>query len=728
MKAREKSSDGDHEAGNTPARRLRRYRRTRTLASILAVTLAGVACGTASAASRALLVGVSAYPNVAKSEWLHGPKNDVVLIRQALESRGFAPQSIRTLADQVPGAELPTRAAILAALDKLASESRAGDFVFVYFAGHGSQSPVAPGDPRAAEEPDGLHEIFLPYDAGKWADGKAAVENAILDHELVQRMQAMRSKGVFVWAAFDACHSATLMRSGDPDVRYRDVSPETLGVPQARIDAAVHAAAQRAQQDKLAPKPAPKPIDNAATGGGYVAFYAAQTTETTPEERLPAGELSRKPYGLFGWVLADAIGSMQGVSYRQLAHYVLHRYAAMNRSMPTPQFTGTHLDAPVFGTKAGRMVRQWRVDTRNGIEVHAGQVNQLRTGHILALIPTPTARTEDAIGYLRIAAADIASSRLEPIAHAGKPAPVAADIPVGAYARAFRPEVSFALRVARPPRHSASLDAPVFEQIARIEREGVGTIDVRFVDPSDAHDVALQIDDGQLWLLPRGGLARRTARAPDTSGHAIRIAQPEFGHKLSDSFLRIGKALNLLRLANEASRTHAGTGLEVVGMTVTRDGRTAAIEPTSRPSLRNQDRIEVKLRNNGRVAVDLTALYLDSAYGINAVFPVDGRDNRLQPGSEVTVPVNINDSTVGLERLLLIGVEARAMNETTNLTWLAQPTLERFRDAGVVDPDSTAIFSAAGFRADDGQRTMRGGSGAPVPPRVGMTSLVFEVR
>ncbi|MEZ5728010.1 MAG: caspase family protein [Burkholderiaceae bacterium] len=704
----------------------RPIQRLRVFVSMGAMALA-LASGPALAASRALLIGVSGYPSLSESQRLNGPKNDVVLIRRALESRGIAPQAIRTLADQVPGATLPTRAAILEALDRLARESSAGDFVFVYFAGHGSQSPVTPGDPHAPDEPDGLHEIFLPYDVGKWTEGRGAVENSILDHELVDRLQTMRRKGVFVWAVFDACHSATLMRSGDPDVRYRDVSPELLGVPQSRIDASVRAAQQRSKlaSGKDQPATGARPIENSVSGGGDVAFYAAQTTERTPEERLPADALDRKPYGLFGWVLADAIGSVQGVSYRQLAHYVLHRYAAMNRLMPTPQFTGTHLDAPIFGTKTGNIVRQWRVDSRKGIEIRAGQVNQLATGHILALMASPTARTEEAIGYLRVTKADIASSLLEPIAHAGKPAIAAADIPRGAFARVFRPEVSFTLRVARPSDASLPQHAAVLEQISRIEREGVGTVAVRFVDAGAAHDIALRIDDGKLWLLPRGGLKREALRAGDAPGNAIRIMQAEFGQKLSDSLLRIGKALNLLRLADKASRTNAGSGLKVVAVSVIRNGHSVDIDSTSRPTLHSGDHVEVKVRNSGRVPVDLTALYLNSSYGIEPIFPADGADNRLHSGNETTVTVDIFDDTVGLERLMLIAVETRAMNQASDLTWLAQPTLDKLR---TVDTETTEVFADAGFGLKaDGPRT-RSGSASRVPAKIGMTSLVFEVR
>jgi len=44
---------------------------------------------------------------------------------------------VQVLADDVSDARLPTRSAI--PLDGLAARAKAGDFIFLYFAGHGSQ-------------------------------------------------------------------------------------------------------------------------------------------------------------------------------------------------------------------------------------------------------------------------------------------------------------------------------------------------------------------------------------------------------------------------------------------------------------------------------------------------------------------------------------------------------------------------------------------------------------
>lgn len=162
---------------------------------ILAGLLAGFALN-ASAANHALLVAATSYPN--KQQALVGPRNDARLMRTVLLQRGFAADKIQMLADGVPEAGMPTRAAILAALDDLAKRVDAGDFVYLHFAGHGSQQPVR--NLAGNFEPDGRDEIFLPIDIGLWDGQTGAVKNAITDDELGERITAIRNRRAFVWA------------------------------------------------------------------------------------------------------------------------------------------------------------------------------------------------------------------------------------------------------------------------------------------------------------------------------------------------------------------------------------------------------------------------------------------------------------------------------------------------------------------------------------------------
>ena len=104
----------------------------------------------AHAETHALLIGVSNYPSLSQSKRLRGPANDVQIMRASLLQSGVANSEITTLADGVfiPSAKpnqvgkhetIPTKQNIIANLRALAQRVKPGDWVIVYFSGHGSQ-------------------------------------------------------------------------------------------------------------------------------------------------------------------------------------------------------------------------------------------------------------------------------------------------------------------------------------------------------------------------------------------------------------------------------------------------------------------------------------------------------------------------------------------------------------------------------------------------------------
>jgi hypothetical protein len=192
----------------------------------------------------ALLVGCSDYPFLLERHGeeayranivLHGPENDVHLMRETLVNRlGVPEKHVTTLAGWPDDeAKRPTRANILAHLDRLAREARNGDRVILLMAGHGSQQHDDSGD-----ELDGLDEIFLPADVTDWDRKAGKVTNSISDDELGKRLKAIRNTGATVWVILDCCHSGTGTRGvGNPEVRKRRLDPAFLGVPEGAVPA-----------------------------------------------------------------------------------------------------------------------------------------------------------------------------------------------------------------------------------------------------------------------------------------------------------------------------------------------------------------------------------------------------------------------------------------------------------------------------------------------------------
>ncbi|MGB0440987.1 MAG: caspase family protein, partial [Paracoccaceae bacterium] len=152
------------------------------------VVLAGLGVQQAEAKIRALVIGVSDYAYIDAD--LRGPANDVGLVADMLAARGALGVDVQVLAEadvRLPDgfgvAAQPTRQHILDGFDALAAQAQAGDTVFVFFSGHGSQAPDLNGD-----EAGGFDEILLARDTKGWSGEKGLVEGAIVDDELALKM------------------------------------------------------------------------------------------------------------------------------------------------------------------------------------------------------------------------------------------------------------------------------------------------------------------------------------------------------------------------------------------------------------------------------------------------------------------------------------------------------------------------------------------------------------
>ncbi len=647
----------------------------------------------------ALLVGVSEYPTLSDRHQLIGPRNDVVLMRRLLESRGFPPERITVLADGVDEAhDLPTRVAIMRAFDALIEQAEEGDFVYMHFSGHGAQQPVT--EETAASEPDGLDEIFLPRDVGVWDSTIEQIENAIIDDEIGAVLDALMAKGAFVWAVFDNCHAATMTRVFPEDGwRDRTVSMDDLGIPE---EAQQHAEALRFRGADIPEPVAPLDIRSDATaGGGYVAFFGAQSNEAAPELRLPRGRPGRQLHGLLTYTLASALETLPaGVSYRQLSEQISRQYVADNFFRTVPVFEGTLLDAPVFEQTAGERVRQWpltRIDDDYRIE--AGLLHRIDEGALFAVVPSAIADDDSVIGYLRAREVSVVGAQLEPYSPIkGRDAVIPDEIPRNAFARLLVSQPRLSLQLAPPlpedaleipysdtERAALALISEVLAQDAVADDEYRLALEV--VGPTEGADVVLRLQDDRLWLLSPG--AELVADGPNRS-LSIHADNHDALNDLIDSHLRpIAKVHNLIRLSAQLGTA----GSEEVALEVRLLWRTDADEyqPIIERSgliLVPGDMIRLKFENRGRTSLDATVLFIDSRYGIHPVYPIGGQLNRLMPGDRHSIKGTITADTTGIERMLVIAVRTLDGMAPVDFTYLAQSSLpETVR--GELVPDLT---------------------------------------
>lgn len=666
--------------------------------------------------NHALLVAVSDYPLLPPSAALAGPKNDAALVMEFLTSNApvsFAQENLRVLADGVDGAGVPTKQNIRAALDDIAARAGNGDFVYLQFSGHGAQQPAM--DPSL--EPDGLDEIFLPADTGMWEDQTSGVPNALIDKEVRDHLQAIRDKGAFVWAVFDCCHSGTMTRApvlGGGDETDRKIDFTALGIPETAMAAAA-AQAQggargmgdgAARQNALGLEATAAASAQPAAPGGMVAFFAAQTTETTPEMLLPPGAEGAVKLGLFTYTLINKIAENPAITYRQLGQAILQAYSADNRTRPTPLFEGD-LDRPVFGISAADRIAQWPIRNQGGgLEIPAGLLHRLSRGARLAVLPTPGSTLDDAVGYVEVQTAKNLSSRIVPVAHEGLPALEAADIAPGAYARLTELQVGLELVVARPAAsdllaEETGLLNAALDEIVKEERTPVN---LRLVEAGEAADLKLAVmsemdvaaviseQTGEAeasrasldaapraWLLqPSAELSLNQGRRPP-SVPLQGVSGQDIAGALSANLVSIFRATSLARLtaASDYRPEEFSVGFKVLRAET---GDTDLLQPGAVPIVHPQDQVHVEARNASSKPVDINVLYIGSDYSITHIYA-----ERLHGGSEIDLPLlAFTEDSFGVERMVVVLSEAAPLSAVEDLAFLEQVGVRQAtRAAGV---------------------------------------------
>jgi hypothetical protein len=668
---------------------------TSVVASILVLWSSG---SLAKANFQTLLVGVSEYPNLEKRQQLSGPVNDVTSYYQMLIERGVPADHIRVVADKTPiaGAQAPTKNAILNGLNEIEQSVRANpgaeNFVFLLMAGHGSQMPAALGDKT---ELDGLDEIFLPRDIGKWDGEISALPNAISDNEIGAAITRLRASGAFVWAVFDNCHSGTISRgSSIAGEKSRSVTPGELGIPPDVLAAA----SRRGMQTRGTPVTQSMVDVPVASNekGGFVAFYASQSYEPTPEGLLPQYSGDATQRGLFSYTMQQVLNVSPKASYRQVAEQIMQRYRALGRSSPTPLVEGSGLDATVFGSQVAAAPRQWPIEYKGSdLLLRAGQLQEITGGSILAVIPEATSNDTATLGYVEVVQAGTTQSSVRAIAYGNKQAFDKSKLASGgAYARPVELKVDFSLRVAEPA-VSGECDAPTPALVSIIQQLKDRTDiaqRVHWVGSTEPAQVRLCARKNQVLFLDAVADAGNkqvvsigfTSKDAERKQDALSVGAITLGSALE----RIGRAINLVRVATHGAASNPLLAFELgyehtctanqIGCSAGRQ----AISPLTMTALRDGDKVYVTARNASLSPVDFSALYVDANYGISVFYPRQQESTRIEPDGLATFDFDINADPVGREKLMFIAVPAEPQTPEVRFDSLTQEGLASAQSRG----------------------------------------------
>jgi S1-C subfamily serine protease len=655
----------------------------------------------------ALLVGCTQYPNLKdKKKWeLAGPTNDVDLMKSILNGQfGFRPEQIVTLSGWPEQPELrPTRANIEREFKRLADIAGKGDQVVILLSGHGSQQPA--DDDANDPEPDGFDEIFLPADVKGWNGEKGSIENAIVDDEIRAWLTAIRDKGAFVSIIVDACHSGTMTRGG-PQERERLVPAKDL-IPQEILKAAEERAAQR-ERSRGEPSAEAGILGPSSATGDMVALYAAQSTEFAPELPLPLYSEKARPQGLFTYTLTQVLQQSQTpLTYRELVERVNASYRTW-RSQPTPMIEGEGMDREVLGLKEWPDRPKILLSNILGrrIEVNWGNLQGLHEQSILAVYPPAGEKDADkVIGHVQVKEVEPLRSIVEPVTFNEVPPPPVKKLVSGCRCKIVfvdygDMQMRIAVQTQTGGNGAESLETHPVDKAPQPIESALRDIAkwsnnlVKRVDDPTKTDWFVRVVKDNVYLIPASGWTRTVGTQPK-GGDSITPPQFKLGSlakeeelatQLKSALTRIARARNLMYIATTGGGVTRGAASVDVNVELLRfkdkTDRQGEVIPygSSGRTLHVGDLVAFQVTNPSRQSVDVTLLFIDSGYGIKAIFPKPGivDDNRLLPHDTFRTPLmRVSKDTTGLENVVTIAV--RAQTEKVDFSYLEQPTLEQVK-------------------------------------------------
>ncbi|MFW6138754.1 MAG: caspase family protein, partial [Spirochaetota bacterium] len=202
--------------------------------------------------------GIDNYPNLSEENQLNYCIKDARDLKTTLIEHGWQEGEITLLENAI-------RNEIITELNLIVEQAEAGDYMFVYYSGHGNRFPDTSGD-----ETDGYDEAIIPSNY----DGDTV--GPILDDELGAIFSKARTqKGVFI---FDSCFSGGVINKSITDPLLTSRYLNTRGTS-----------------------------GSSGTGDMDVASFPVMTASSQNEESY---ESSKLEHGIFTYTLLEAISGL----------------------------------------------------------------------------------------------------------------------------------------------------------------------------------------------------------------------------------------------------------------------------------------------------------------------------------------------------------------------------------------------------------------------------------
>lgn len=580
----------------------------------------------------ALLVGIDHYglkytkDVAAHEQWssLDGTANDVRLIKQELERRGF---DVKVLLNEQATHKGIVEAFQAQLVDKL--EKGRDDVVFFHYSGHGQQIPDDNGKP---DEADGYDEALVPYDN----KGTKDYGNHIRDDEIGALLAKAAQKTQNIVISFDSCHSGTATRGapGDPK-KLRTRGSRPMHPPATERGNAADGTASWVPAGE-------------AQGAGYVFISAVRADQEANEDRDPA---SGSPMGAYSLLLVQALHDAgPKTTYRDLVERI-GAQIVVRVSDQNPQIEGD-ADKRLFSGEWSAPSKFFRVRPLNAdgeLPIEAGSLHGMAVGSELDVLPVGAradGEGKQVLARVKIVRVDLGVSYAVAAKEGGKLDPKAFD--KGAQAQEVLTQVQtnrlkVAIDVARDRLEPVVKNLGFAEVVDNKASAAVPNWDMRIAKTADGN-ISIQRADGTLLPVPRG-----KNQQMDT---AIAGDDPQLDSRVSQALEAQFRRVRLLSLDNN----DAGSRLDIAvsanrvdAMVETLPGgqRRPKITADHGPIGRNGDAkvkagqiLQLTVENRGTKPCFFTVLELSADGNISVLYPLPNvpGDNKLGAGEKRALP------------------------------------------------------------------------------------------
>jgi hypothetical protein len=289
--------------------------------AILRTLLALFLAASLHAEKHALLIGISHYTPGQNVPNLEGPGPDVDALSAALiRDFAFKPANVHVLRDAQA-----SRAGILAALDDLIAHVQPGDYVLLYYSGHGTspQDEAAKGWNFDVADTGAM----IPADFRRGTPQEIVSRLIIGRRDLRPRLMKLDGKAT-VFGILDTCYSANLMKSAKPTRPSRSVPLGQLVAGATRsMEDDIHSDAARAQS-VAAPHPSDYPYKTVGWISAALGSQSAADIGSAELSRNPNATRDGKPHGaLTNTLLIGLDGAADANHDGVVTHEELYEYA-----------------------------------------------------------------------------------------------------------------------------------------------------------------------------------------------------------------------------------------------------------------------------------------------------------------------------------------------------------------------------------------------------------------